>query len=129
MAQTRLYERASAASRLTASKTKQETLSDAHSHITGQESEREGETEKFFDIEGAIKRREEERMFQKEFAKDLRKLEKAKQSGLEEEKGDAAATENHLALMKKAQPRGKEKVLNEFLAGDLTIDDYAKHID
>ena len=78
MAQTRLYERASAASRLTASKSKQENLSDAHSHITGHESEGEGETEKFFDIEGAIKRREEERMFQKEFAKDLRKLEKAK---------------------------------------------------
>ena len=126
MAQTRLYERASAASRLTASKTKQETLSDAHSHISGQESE--GEAEQFFDIEGAIKRRDEERMFQKEFAKDLRKLEKAKQNDQEEEKGEAA-TDNHLALMTKAQPRGKEKVLNKFLAGDLSIDDYAQHID
>ena len=120
--------------RQTASKSKTENSSVPNSQIqqTDNEQSERDQPEEFFDLEAAIKRRENERAFKKEFAKDLRKLEKAKQNNSilnteqEEEKKVDAITN---ALMSKSQPRGKELVLNRFLDGTLSIEEYEAHLD
>ena len=79
--QTRLFDRHSEVSKVTASKSKQENSSNPHSQpnqVSEQDSGREAE--EIFDVEAAMKRRNEEREFKREFAKDLRKLEKVNKS-------------------------------------------------
>ena len=62
--QTRLFDRHSEVSKVTASKSKQENSSNPHSQpnqVSEQDSGREAE--EFFDVEAAMKRRNEEREF------------------------------------------------------------------
>lgn len=72
--QIKLYERPSEISKQTASKTKLP----ASQPTVEEHSEEEEEKSDDFDVEAAIKKMKDERTFQKEFAKDMRKLAKIK---------------------------------------------------
>ena len=84
--QPKIYERQSEASRKTASKSKQDPNSQpnlaAAQNIEEEkkESDEEEDDGEFFDVQKEIQRLKNEKEFQKEFAKDMRKIDKIKKS-------------------------------------------------
>ena len=76
---------------------------------------------KVFDVEKAIKKMRDERTFQKEFAKDMRKIAKIKTmkspTANEDEEQEMEA---FASMMSKKRP----ELLDQFVDGNLSIDDY-----
>ena len=77
-----------------------------------------------FDVERAVKRMKDERTFQKEFAKDMRKLAKIKTMKTPEGAENFEEEKEVFASMLSKKRNGAGELLDKFVDGDLSIDDY-----
>ena len=78
-----------------------------------------------------MQRRKDEREFQKEFAKDMRKLDKIKKTTTEAKNLDVSKEQEEelfASMLSKKKTGGNEQFFNKFVEGDLSIDDYTLKI-